>query len=190
MRQQGFTLIELIVVVTVIAVLAAALAFEFGGWKERYTSESEIKTMHNDLLTARTYAMSQNVSYFVQLSDATPQEYTIYADKEPFDDVLNIATDTKIESLSRKGLTKKLKCNSGVNPTTIRMDRRGMVEAPSTSPAGTSIWMLKDGINPYGFLDEPARTKPELEYDCIVLGGTRILVGKYNDAKDPVCQPK
>lgn len=190
MKQQGFTLIELILVVAVVAVLAAGLAFEFIGWKERYTSESEIQTMHNDFLTARTYAMQQNVSYFMQLTDAKPDEYNLYVDKDPLDDALDTAVDTKITSLSRQGLSKKLKSNSGANPTTIRMDRRGMVQVPSTAPAsGMSIWLLKDDGTTYGFLDV-AHTKPEIEYDCIFLAGTRILVGKYDSSKDPVCQTK
>jgi len=189
MKQQGFTLIELILVVAIITVLAAALAFEFVGWQERYTSESEIQTMQNDLMTVRTYAMQQNTSYFVQLTNAKPEEYDIYMDKDGSGD-LDTSVDTKITSLSRQGLSKQLTSNSGVNPTTITMDRRGMVQVPPTAPAsGMSIWLLKDDGNPYGFLDA-AHTKPEIEYDCIFLAGTRILVGKYDDTKDPVCQAK
>ena len=53
MKRDGFTLIELIIVIAIIGILAVALGFQFTGWMARYQVESQIKAMHSDLMTAR-----------------------------------------------------------------------------------------------------------------------------------------
>jgi prepilin-type N-terminal cleavage/methylation domain-containing protein len=180
MKQQGFTLIELIVVITIIGILVAALAFDFTGWRSRYRVESQIKIMYTDLMSARMYAMHKNMSYFIRLTSATPYEYTTYEDKNG-NDSLDIGVDTKIDMLSKKNLVHKITWNGAGDPD-IKMDRRGMVQ-PSTQPiAGISIWLLNVAGNPF----DPS----EVDYDCIFLSATRINMGKYDAAAIPVCQSK
>jgi prepilin-type N-terminal cleavage/methylation domain-containing protein len=57
MGSRGFTLVELIVAVTVVMILAVALNFSFQGWMGGYNVESEIKQVQSDLLDARSRAM-------------------------------------------------------------------------------------------------------------------------------------
>jgi len=181
MRQQGFTIIELIIVVSIIGILAVALALQFTGWRDTYLVESQIKTMYTDLMSARTYAMQQNVSYFMRLNTATPNAYNTYTDTNG-NDALDIGTDTSVTMLSRQTLRHKLQWDIGGNPADIKLDRRGLVE-PTTNPlADINIWVLDDSGNPYNTGD--------VDYDCLFLSGTRITVGKYDGSKVPVCQSK
>ncbi len=66
MKQDGVTLIELLIVIAIGGILVIALGFEFVGWMARYRVESQIKTMQADLLNARQRAMEKNIQYVAQ----------------------------------------------------------------------------------------------------------------------------
>src|SRR3972149_4189981 len=70
MSSKGFTLIELIIVISIIGILAIALGISFQGWIGRYKIESEVKEMYVDLMNAKTRAMSRNRTHFVTLAMA------------------------------------------------------------------------------------------------------------------------
>src|SRR4030042_6482895 len=76
-NRNGVTLIELIVVVSVIGILVIALGFSFEGWMSKYRVESQIKEMYTDLMNSKASAMQRNRMYFVSL---TTTRYTIYED--------------------------------------------------------------------------------------------------------------
>ncbi len=67
MKEDGVTLIELIVVVSVIGILVVALGFTFQGWMGRYKVESQMKEMYIDLMNARARAMQRNRMSFCGL---------------------------------------------------------------------------------------------------------------------------
>lgn len=68
MNNKGITLIELVVVVTIIGILVAALGFTFQAWAANYNIESQTKTLYMDLMNSRARAMQRNRSHFVVVS--------------------------------------------------------------------------------------------------------------------------
>lgn len=75
--EKGLTIVELIVTVSVVAILALSLGFSYRGWIGAYKAESQMKNMYIDLMNARTKAMQKNRIYFVSL---TTTQFTIYED--------------------------------------------------------------------------------------------------------------
>ncbi|MEW6569834.1 MAG: prepilin-type N-terminal cleavage/methylation domain-containing protein [Nitrospirota bacterium] len=175
MRQDGLTLIELLIVITIIGILIVVSGFEFSGWMARYKVESEIKDLYTDLSNARTLAMQRNINYFLRLNSAATKEYSAYEDTN--NDDACCAGDTKIGRLSKQNRSHDIAWNGG-GVVDIGMDRRGIFE-PSTAPLGINIWLLKDDGTTYG--------NSEVDYDCIVIAPTRISMGKYDGA---TCQAK
>ena len=94
-KSGGVTLIELIIVISIIGVLVFTLGFSFQDWNAAYKIESQIKEMHSDLMHARVMAMCKKRAHFVKL-EAT--RYTIYEDTNPMPDGNN-TLETAIDTL-------------------------------------------------------------------------------------------
>lgn len=186
MKRDGFTLTELLVVIAIIGVLAVALGFEFVGWVARYRVESQLKTMHADLMNARQRAMEKNLPYVVQLS---ANGYVICEDSNgngTCDAPAETANSTISQVLSKTGLRYPINWNldlAVVPDDTIIIDRRGVL--PCGDPAATctgTVWLTnRDTGNPF-------RTE-DVDYDCIALSAVQINAGKYN-ATTFVCDEK
>ncbi len=151
---RGVTLVELIVVVTIVIILSAVLNFSFQGWMGRYNVESQIRQMYSDLMEARISAMQRNRLFFVRFPDAS--SYEIYEDTNPSPDgngALNTTLDRRLDSFP-KTLRYALVWGGG----NISVDQRGMVKSPN------SIISVNTTLN--------------ADYDCIQLSPTRISLGK------------
>jgi prepilin-type N-terminal cleavage/methylation domain-containing protein len=171
-RDDGVTLIELLVAVTIISILVFAGAIEFQGWYGSYRVESQVKEVFADLMNARSRAMQRNTLHFVQV---TANNYQVYEDSNG-NGALDAGTDNKWWTNPKPLNYPSLQ--TGV----ITFNVRGLVMTNPAPPAGTEAYMrFNRGTN-----------RPD--YDCILLGttnvnpGTRIKMGKWDNAT-AVCAP-
>ena len=98
-NRNGVTLIELMIAISIIAILVVALGFEYRNWMGRYKVENQIKQMHTDFMNARIRAMTMNRMHF---ATETANAYTIYEDTNPAPDgngTLEIASDLPLANL-------------------------------------------------------------------------------------------
>ncbi len=84
MKNRGVTLIELVVVISIISILVIALGFTYQGWVGGYKVEKQTKELYSDLMNARGMAMTRNRAYFVDFPTATL--YRLSADTAAVDD--------------------------------------------------------------------------------------------------------
>jgi type IV fimbrial biogenesis protein FimT len=160
----GITLIELIVVVTVVGILIVALGFEFTGWMGKYNVESQMKEMYIDLMNARARAMQKNRVHFVTL---TATSYRINEDLDPWPDgdgVLTANDNTRPagynEPIPLRLIT--LASNipitwSDISDAQIDFTKRGLSVDTKTVCASSTM---------------------DSDYDCIEISPSRIDMGK------------
>jgi prepilin-type N-terminal cleavage/methylation domain-containing protein len=155
MNNKGFSLIELIVVLSIIGVLAVALGTSFSGSLASNRIESQTKGLYADLMSARARAMQRNRIYFVNIAatnyqviedtdrdailDAAPDDTPLFAVAKVFDDPISST------------------------PVIVQMNTKGIITTPVTvvfnvTSSGTSA----------------------PDYDCIELLQTRIKMGRFN----------
>ncbi len=157
-KEDGITLVELIIVISVIGILAVALGFEYRNWIGRYRVESQVKEMYTDLLNARARAMQRNRVHFVTGTNST---YTVYEDTNPAPDgdaVLTTGADFQLPGF----------------PKTVHFDL-------DWTGTGNTITCNRDGmLNPSGsiFIDSTY----DADYDCLVIGDIKIHMGKKNES--------
>jgi prepilin-type N-terminal cleavage/methylation domain-containing protein len=157
-RQDGVTLIELIITVSIIAILVVALGFSFQGWMGRYKVENQIKQMHTDFMNTRTRAATMKRMHF---ATSAANAYTIFEDTNPAPDgdgTLQTASDTRLPTYP-KSVEYTINWTGPGNQ--INFDRRGMM-----APAG-SVHLTPT---------------VDADYDCLTISQTRINMGKWNGA--------
>lgn len=177
MKERGITLIELIVVISIIGILIVAFGFSFKKWMEKYRIEKQMREMYSDLLNFKTKAMQRNRVHFIVLNN---NSYTIYEDTNPVpdgNDTLETGADTKMLS---KNLLYPIVATFEL-PATLRIDQRGLL-------GKNGIGVLRID---FGWFSKEFRDKepPDSDYDCLNLKETRINMGKWND-NDKVCEEK
>src|SRR5512135_1586905 len=67
-NSQGITLVELILVLTIIGILIIAFGFSYVGWRGNYNIETTTKSLYGNLMEVRTQAMTRNMTYYVWIS--------------------------------------------------------------------------------------------------------------------------
>lgn len=165
---RGVTLVELLVVVSIIGILAVALGFSYQGWMGNYKLESASKDLYADFMDAKMRALTMARVHFVVI-DTT--QYTIYDDTNPAPDgngTLETDTDNKVLEKTLPNNYQLKVISAGALPQILTVNPRGLITPQIT-------FRIDNDKNP--------------DYDCILIDHTRIQMGKYNGTTT-TCDPK
>jgi len=169
-NNRGVTLVELIIVISVIAILVVGLGFSYFDWMGKYNVEKTTKVLHTDLMDARSMAISGNRDYFVDFNFPSPPlgngTYRIAEDTDgdgegdaDSDGIIDAAGHTFIQPFSK---TVEYTIESNFEDKIINFDKRGIVQPNGQALGGTICFF----------------TELDPDYDCIVIFQTRINMGK------------
>ena len=156
MKNGGFSLIELVVVLAIIGILMGIAGLSGKTWLDKYRVESQTKEMYVDLMNARARAMQRSRMHFVVLTAA---RYTVYEDTNTGPD----GNETPETALDTRVMQKDIPLytiswnGSGSN---IIFNTRGLM-----SGSERSVWVSND----FGSA-----------YNCVKISATRIRMGAYN----------
>jgi len=164
MNNKGITLIELIIVISIIGILVVALGFSFQGWIGGYNVERGIKEMYIDLMNARARAMQKNRVHFVSL---VTTQYTVQEDISPWPDgdgLLTAGDNTRPTGytdpipLLQKNLDSRYPITwSDIADLQIDFTKKGLSNDTKTICSNT---------------------KADADYNCIEISASRINLGK------------
>jgi prepilin-type N-terminal cleavage/methylation domain-containing protein len=160
MKNSGFSVIELVVVIAILSILIAIAGLYSREMMERYQVEGQIKEMYADVMNARVSALQRNRVFFVTLA---ANQYAIYEDvysatnpsSPDGDGVLQTANDRLV---TQKTLRYTLAAGF---PASFSFTTNGLL----SSTTGFTI-SVSSTANP--------------ATDCIALATTRVLMGKMN----------
>jgi prepilin-type N-terminal cleavage/methylation domain-containing protein len=159
MKQDGFTLIELIVVIGILAVLMAIAGIYGNAMMVSSQVESQTREMFSDLMNARVSAMQRNRVFFVTLDAG---HYAIYEDTFPSPDGngdLDMANDLLVKQKT----------------TTYALATSTTMTFLKFTTCGTCDHLVSVPTNTLHIV-----STANASFDCIVLATTRILMGKWN----------
>ncbi|KAF0219004.1 MAG: hypothetical protein FD174_2393 [Geobacteraceae bacterium] len=126
MGQRGFSLIEVLVVMGIIAILLAVATIQFNEWSRKAVMEGEIKRLYADLMRVRQEAVYSKRERTVVLA---PSRYDIYS-----------SNVTSVGALTQNTLTYPIVWNGAGNQITFNLrgttdNQKSICIDPSDNPA-------------------------------------------------------
>lgn len=161
---EGFSLIELVVVLAIVAMLLIAMGFEFVGWKAKYSSEGDIKDMYANLSNARAQAIQTKSVHFVNIPDPTGYNYKVYTDTDD-----NGELDTSVDGAF---MNETLSFIVTAQDRHFGFTKSGLIFTDSGVLQSARWIRISDSEGEELYAD----------YDCLELVSTRINLGKFDDA--------
>ena len=156
MNKKGFTLIELMVVVAIVAMLATLALTGYHSTREKVKVENEIKALYGNLQNAKMRAFAEK------------RVWGIYWGSSPFTSYeMRYDTDGD-ESITDSG---------GYNSTGTVSDLQYPIES-SFSGSATYVRFYPSGLTTS--LGSFHVNSSEAEYDCVSVANSRIKMGKWS----------
>jgi len=178
MNNRGITLVELLVVVSIIGILVVVLAFNYRGWMGRYKMEGATKTLQMDLMDARNQAVQRAATFLADFP--TTMTYRVGSDTSGNGTIeeAEVLNTFPIDPISLK--REKRVDYTITGGVLLTFDSKGLIYSGSPTP------VLIDPANPVQISLTPP-TEVDADYDCIRIGPTRINMGKMQGV---VCNVK
>ncbi len=157
--EAGFSLIEMLIVMGLLAILMTIATIQMKSWMDRYDAEIQIKEIYADLMNARTRAMQKNRIVFVILGSG---QYSIYEDTDPVPDGDGLLDTTKDTPVLQKTTQFAITHNLGSGAFQLSFGAAGLATL-ATNPGWLRI-----------------TTSESPEYNCILISSTRINMGRFD----------
>jgi prepilin-type N-terminal cleavage/methylation domain-containing protein len=168
MKHNGFSLVEVLVVIAIVGILAGLGIASMAGLSRKYNVDNQVRKIYSDLTNVRIMAMNKNRTHFITLAASG---YTAYDDT--YDAAAGAFTQDGDGTLTVSSDAVVLRSNQALNLST------------TTSQEFYSIaW---SGNNPMSFSSRGLCTTPgticvyssvQPLYDCIKVSNTRVALGK------------
>ena len=159
--QGGFNLIEVMVSLTVLAILIALGAPSFGEWLQNQQIRAATEAIVNGMQVARGEAIKRNLAVQLTLDPPTAGWTVCEATKQPCDSTL-LADPVKVQDVIQNRSGQEGTRNANVKPTPD-----GAI-AVTFSPLGSVMIKNSDGTSPLTQVDVV-----NTQGDCMAAGGTR-----------------
>ena len=152
MNRRGFTLVEMIIVMAIIAILLAVSTIAFNRWVNRNKVETQFKTMYADLMTARSQAL-YNKNGTGKSVIITTAGFSMYA-----------TTDTTVPAV----LTKVFKVPVTPATTQIVFDQNGVATLTSNGTVVNDAYVCVQ-----------TNTTSAI-FNSLIISNTRIQMGTFS----------
>ncbi len=164
-KERGFTLVELMVVVSITVLLLAWGIPSYSTWKKKHDIENQMIQLYSDLQFGRMTGYGDKVVAGVWWGGgASFTSYQIRSDANNNGVIDDTGTDTQIGAT----VYPKYPINASVNQNSVSFDGRGFL----------------DPANPITF---SVSSTSGAAMDCVAVSSTRITLGKMNAGS---CAPK
>ncbi len=158
MKQEGFSLIELVVIMAIMATLLTIATINFKSWNDKAAVESQVNSLYSDLSNIRQKALyEKNGGYSVRI---TATGFSVYRP-------VVLTDDETTDPLSRMALKVPMTTDPG--DLQIDFDQTGVATIngiPANMKAAVCIDTKGSGA----------------AYDSLLLSRTRIQIGKLTTA--------
>jgi prepilin-type N-terminal cleavage/methylation domain-containing protein len=179
----GFSLLELVIVIAIIAIFSSIATFQFNQWNKKGQVEAQIKKMATDTSEVRVRALTMKQRHSITL-DKYSYTFKSYSTETWSSNADLLAHGTVIPGgrhTVKYGLKKSASATStsvdyaGTSSDILEIDERGM---------------LSNATNATVFLGSAAKTT-SAAVNCLTIHTTRVNVGKENDSSGVgVCDDK
>jgi len=158
----GFTLIEMLIVIGVMAILIGIGALSYTNMQQRYNVERQVKQMYTELMNARLRAVQRDRMHFVTFPTLTSTSYSVYEDGPPpdGDGLFTTATDSLVSQNVLLASYSAVLSNASL--TLVQFTSKGLLSAST----------------PTGYI----RITPTAggEYDCVFIDQIKTGMGQWN----------